>query len=319
MCVASSESQWKPSASIELLKNKSAIINKVRNFFTELNYIEVETPIIARFGVTDPYLNNLTTQINNKTYYLQTSPEHHMKRLLAAGSGPIFQIAKVFRDDEFGRWHNPEFTMLEWYKLEIDHFALMNEVDQFLQHLVNGPPLIYKTYQQAFRDACDFDPFATNITELKKILKTFKLNNILNENESDLDQYLFLLMSHVVEPSLGMQPIAIYNFPQSQAALAKINNKVAERFEIYYHGVEIANGFHELNDAVVLAQRFDSNLAFRKQRGLALLEPDQYLLDAQKSGLPVCSGVALGLDRLIALILQKDSIQETLTFNFEIA
>lgn len=310
-----SKPHWHPSASLEILRERAAIISKIRAFFTQQQYLEVETPILSQFGVTDVYLNNITAQLSGKAYYLQTSPEHHMKRLLAAGSGPIFQLARVFRDDEIGRWHNPEFVMLEWYKLGIDHFALMDEVEQFLQAIIQSPPLLRKTYQQAFIAACNLDPFSTNITCLKQTLKYFNLANVLDQNEQDPNQYLFLLMTHVVEPFFRTQPIAIYNFPSSQAALSIVRNGVAERFEVYYHGIELANGFHELIDAKILAARFNADLTKRQQLGIAIPNPDQYLQAALAHGLPACSGIALGIDRLLTLALGCKSISKAMAFD----
>ena len=309
---------WQPSTSIESLKLRASIIAQIRAFFTQRFYLEVDTPVMAQFGVTDVYLSNIKATFRNKPYSLQTSPEYHMKRLLAAGSGPIFQLARVFRDDELGRWHNPEFTLLEWYQLNIDHHALINEMDVFLQTVIKAEPLIRKTYQHVFLEACDIDPLLASIDEFKTCLNRYDLGKVLPQDEQDIDQYLFLLMSHVVEPFLGKcsAPVAVYNFPASQAALAKINNGVAERFEIYYRGVELANGFHELTDANAQRARFEADLGMRKQQGLSLPEPDSWLLEALESGLPACSGVALGIERLLALAMNKSSISEVMAFDF---
>lgn len=309
---------WQPSASLELLKLRSQFLAKIRDFFNKAAYLEVETPIMARYGVTDVYLSNIKARFRGQDYSLQTSPEYHMKRLLAAGSGPIFQLARVFRDDELGRWHNPEFTLLEWYQLGIDHHALMDEMDLLLHHLIQSKPMIRKTYQQAFLEACQLDPLSATIEQLQNCLIKYQLDNVLDSNEQDKDQYLFLLMSHVVEPYLGKEtsPVAVYNFPVSQASLAQVNQGVAERFEVYYQGVELANGFHELTDVKAQETRFTQDQNLRQQQGLAAVEADQYLLSALKHGLPSCSGVALGVDRLFALSLKLDTIQSTLAFDF---
>jgi len=309
---------WQPSASIELLRQRARLIAKIREFFTQRLYLEIETPIMARYGTTDVYLSNIKAIFRGETYSLQTSPEYHMKRLLAAGSGPIFQLARVFRDDELGRWHNPEFTLLEWYQLAIDHYALMAEIDLLLQEIMQSRPLIKKTYQQAFLESCQVDPFTASIDQLHQVLQRYNLDNVLSPQEQDKDQYLFLLMSHVVEPFLGKEraPVAVYNFPTSQAALAKISDGAAERFEVYYQGVELANGFHELTDAAAQAQRFIQDNELRKQKGLPLIEADQYLLQALEFGLPSCSGVALGVDRLLALALKQPAIANIISFDF---
>lgn len=309
---------WQPSATIELLQQRAQFLAAIRQFFTHRLYLEVETPVMARYGVTDVYLSNIKAIFREKAYCLQTSPEYHMKRLLAAGSGPIFQLARVFRDDELGRWHNPEFTLLEWYQLGVDHHVLMDEVDLFLQTLIHSDPIIKKTYQQAFLEACEIDPFTASIEQLQQLLIQYNLDKVLPQDEQDKDQYLFLLMTHVVEPFLGKEsaPVAVYNFPPSQASLAKINGAVAERFEVYYRGVELANGFHELTEVEAQAKRFVQDQQIRTQQGLPTVEADQFLLQALEHGLPSCSGVALGVDRLLALALNRASISEVLSFDF---
>lgn len=314
----SGEVQWQPSASIEVLQQRAQLLRQIREFFNQRGYLEVETPTMSRFAITDVYLANIKAIFRNQPYYLQTSPEYHMKRLLAAGSGPIFQLARVFRDDELGRWHNPEFTMLEWYQLDIDHHGLMDEMDALLQMVLQCQPMLRKTYQQVFVEACQLDPLTATLTELQEALQRFELDNVLTPGEQDPDQYLFLLMSHIVEPALRKEtvPVAVYNFPPSQAALAKINQGVAERFEIYVQGIELANGFHELTDASAQAARFQNDLAIRRRQGLSEPAPDDYFLQALTHGLPACSGVALGIDRLVTLALKQSAIAKTLTFDF---
>jgi lysyl-tRNA synthetase class 2 len=309
---------WKPSASIETLRKRADILAQIREFFTTRNYLEVETPVMGHFGITDVYLSNIKAVFRNASYCLQTSPEYHMKRLLAAGSGPIFQLARVFRDDELGRWHNPEFTLLEWYQLDIDHHELMTEMDALLQQILGCASMIKKTYRQVFSEACDVDPLSADITTLKKVLSLFDLDNVLPESEQDRDQYLFLLMSHVVEPFLAneLAPVAVYDFPVSQASLAKVKNGVAGRFEVYYKGVELANGFHELTDAAAQRARFNQDNEERHKQGLPASLPDEYLLQAMEHGLPACSGVALGIERLLALALDTSGISDVLAFDF---
>ncbi|MBA3535538.1 MAG: elongation factor P--(R)-beta-lysine ligase [Tatlockia sp.] len=309
---------WQPSASIEILKQRAKLLGQIRDFFNQRGYLEVETPSMSRFAVTDVYLANIKAIFRNQPYYLQTSPEYHMKRLLAAGSGPIYQLARVFRDDELGRWHNPEFTMLEWYQLNIDHHELMDEMDLLLQLVLQCAPMVRKTYQQVFMETCQLDPLTATIAQLQQTLEHFELDYVLTTGEQDPDQYLFLLMSHIVEPALGKEtvPVALYNFPPSQAALAKISQGVAERFEIYVQGVELANGFHELTDASAQASRFQQDLVIRRQKGLPEPIPDDNFLAALAHGLPACSGVALGIDRLLTLALKQPAIAKTLAFDF---
>ena len=309
---------WRPSATIELLRERARILINIRDFFNTRGYLEVETPVMARFGVTDVYLANIKANFRGQPYCLQTSPEYHMKRLLAAGSGPIFQLARVFRDDELGRWHNPEFTLLEWYQRYIDHHELMHEVDALLQLVLGSAPMIKKTYQHVFMEICDLDPMIATINQFQQTVERFNLGDVLGAGEADRDQYLFLLMSHVVEPALAKEksPVAVYNFPISQAALAQINDGVAERFEVYYRGVELANGFHELTDVGAQRARFNHDIAVRSTQGLDECAPDEYLLKALSHGLPACSGVALGVERLLALALSQSSIAATIAFDF---
>ena len=308
---------WRPSASIEVLKKRAKIMAQIRAFFTTRGYLEVETPVMAAHGVTDVYLESIRASCSGKTYALQTSPEYHMKRLLAAGSGPIFQLGRAFRDDERGRWHNPEFTMLEWYRPGFSHHELLGEVGDFLQEILACEPLEITCYRDVFLKACQIDPFDTSLVALKACLKHFDLADVLSHEETNTDQYLFLLMSHVVEPFLAQHdgPVGVVDFPPSQAALACVNNGVAERFEVYYGGVELANGFHELTDVHVQTARFEHDLETRRTRGLTVPQADTYLLAAMQHGLPASSGVALGVDRLIALALGHTNIQASLAFD----
>lgn len=312
---------WLPSCSIDNLQFRATCIKQIRSFFDERQYLEVETPVMAQFGVTDVYLSNIKASFRGMNYSLQTSPEYHMKRLLAAGSGSIYQLARVFRDDEFGRWHNPEFTLLEWYRLDATHHDLMAEMDLFLQTLLTCSPLIKKTYQEAFYEACQFDPFIFEKPLWDAVLLKYDLDNVLSEEDKeDPSLYLFLLMSHVVEPYLAKTyaaPVAVYDFPPEQAALSRIIDGKAARFEVYYQGIELANGFYELIDVNEQLARFESDNHLRKKKNLPQLPVDTYFLAALKNGLPECTGVALGVDRLIALKAKADSIAEVLSFSFD--
>lgn len=309
---------WQPSANLEFLRRRAKLLAQLREFFAKRSYLEVETPIMAQFGVTDLYLSNIKAVFRGKEYNLQTSPEYHMKRLLAAGSGPIFQLARVFRDDELGRWHNPEFSLLEWYQLGIDHHTLIEEVDLLLQEILHSKPIIKKTYRQAYIETCGLDPFSASIEQLKSLLTDYDLDRVLSPDEKDRDQYLFLLMSHVIEPALSKEtaPVAVYDFPSSQASLAQIKDGFAQRFEVYYQGVELANGFHELTDFAQQKERFIKEQETRLAKGLAPIAIDTYLLQALEHGLPACSGVALGVDRLMALALGQPGISAVMAFDF---
>jgi lysyl-tRNA synthetase class 2 len=301
---------WQPKSSIETLKLRAKFLQNVRDFYTSRGYWEVDTPIASKYGVTDEHLHSVVATINNVTHYLQTSPEYCMKRLLAAGSGSIFQIAKVFRDEEVGRWHNPEFTMLEWYRVGVDHMQLLEELDEFFQIFLQTPPFIKMTYQDAFLAACNFDPFKASKLELRQIVKHQNLDSVAIDFDTEPDAALFLLMSHVVEPYLATlnAPVAVLAFPVSQASLAKISNNRAERFEVYYKGIELVNGFYELTDAVEQSQRFAADNAKRIMQGKKPMSVDPLFLQALQHGLPECAGAALGLDRFFALMLKNKQI-----------
>jgi elongation factor P--(R)-beta-lysine ligase len=309
---------WRPTCAIPHLKKRSEMMKAIRHFFELRQYLEVETPYMAHFGVTDPHLANIEAQFRGQSYFLQTSPEYHMKRLLAAGSGPIFQIARVFRDDEFGRWHNPEFTLLEWYQLGVDHYYLIAEIEALFKTLCDAPDFIHMRYQAAFEHYCQFNPLDVTHAEIHEVCDQLGYGNVLNAEES-IDQHLHLLMAMVVEPGIARDydaPVVMLDFPASQASLAKTEGKTAHRFEIYWRGVELANGFHELTDAHLQARRFEEDNQVRQQLNYPIKKVDHLLLAALEHGLPECSGVALGLDRLFALILKQDNIAQVLSFAF---
>jgi lysyl-tRNA synthetase class 2 len=251
--------------------------------------------------------------------YLQTSPEYAMKRLLAMGSGSIYQISKAFRQGEVGRLHNPEFTMLEWYRLGFDHHALMNDVDTLLQRTLKTAPAERVSYADVFMKHLGINPHYASAAELEQIAKQQSIH--LTGTLPDRDAWLDLLWTHCLEPVVGqVRPIFLYDFPSSQASLAKIrptNPPVASRFEVYFKGLELANGFHELQDAAEQAARFEKDQAFRKQHGFPDKAIDPRFLAALQSGLPDCAGVALGVDRLVMLALGCERISECVSFAFE--
>lgn len=315
--------QWQPSAPIKKLKKRAEIIKNIRQFFADRDVLEIDTPLMCHTSVTDPFIESIPTiykpsdQRDYPHFYLQTSPEYAMKRLLAAGSGSIYQICKAFRQGEVGRFHNPEFTMMEWYRLGFDHHQLMNEMDDLLQTVLQCKKAERFSYQMLFKVYLNIDPHRATVSELRKVALQ---NNIqLNTETEDKDTWLNLLMSHVIEPQLGLQmPCFVFDFPASQAALARIipgEIPVAARFEVYIKGIELANGFYELQDVAEQRLRFENNLAIRKALGLAHLPIDEYFLSALSHGLPDCSGVALGVDRLIMIATESESIQEVLSFD----
>jgi lysyl-tRNA synthetase class 2 len=298
---------------------------KIRQFFAQRDVLEVDTPAMSHATVTDIHLHTFQTEFVGPGYadgrklYFMTSPEFHMKRLLAAGSGCIYQINKAFRNEESGRYHNPEFTMLEWYRVGFDHHKLMDEMDSLLQLVLECGEAERMSYQQAFIDVLGVCPLEGSMAELKAVAATLGLSDIA-EPEQDRDTLLQLLFSIGVEHKIGQRvPAFVYDFPASQAALAKINpqdSRVADRFEVYFKGIELANGFHELDNPKEQLNRFESDNAKRLEMGLSPQPIDHHLIAALESGLPECAGVALGIDRLIMLAIGCDHIDQVTAFPF---
>ena len=317
--------EWKPTASVEQLRQRAGILAKIRQFFAERDVLEVDTPAMSHATVTDVHLHTFQTEFVGPGYadgsklYFMTSPEFHMKRLLAAGSGCIYQINKAFRNEENGRYHNPEFTMLEWYRVGFDHHKLMDEMDALLQLVLGCASAQRMTYQQAFIEVLGVCPLEGSMDELKASARTLGLSDIADPEE-DRDTLLQLLFSIGVEGKIGQDvPAFVYDFPASQAALAKINQadlRVADRFEVYFKGIELANGFHELDNPQEQLNRFESDNAKRIEMGLSPQPIDHHLIAALESGLPECAGVALGIDRLIMLAIGCDHIDQVTAFPF---
>lgn len=317
---------WRPSAPLENLQQRARILERVRAFFAEHGVMEVETPILSTATITDPHLHSFTTRYTGPGYadglslYLHTSPEFPMKRLLAAGSGPIYQICKVFRQGEAGSRHNPEFTMLEWYRPGFDHHALMDEVAALIGPMLGLDSCAEKlTYREAFLRHLQIDPLEATLEELRQSALANDLNGFADETDRDL--MLELLLSHRIEPELGREGLCfLYDYPASQAALARLNPhdpRVAERFELYFHGVELANGFHELADATEQRARFVAELEARKVQGIEPVPIDERLLAALEEEFPPCAGVALGIDRLVMLAVGAESLDQVMAFTIE--
>ena len=317
---------WQPSASIPNLLKRAAIMAEIRRFFSDRGVLEVETPCMSQATVTDIHMFPFQTRFVGPGYsqgmdlYLMTSPEYHMKRLLAAGCGPVFQLCRSFRNEEMGRHHNPEFTMLEWYRPCYDMYRLINEVDDLLQQVLECQPAESLSYQQAFLRHLELDPLSADKTQLREAAAKLDLSNIA-DTEEDRDTLLQLLFTMGVEPHIGKdRPTFVYHFPASQASLAQIStedHRVAERFEVYYKGIELANGFHELTDAREQRLRFEQDNRKRAARGLPQQPIDNNLLAALEAGLPDCSGVALGVDRVVMLALGAESIGEVIAFTVD--
>lgn len=305
---------------IEIIKGRARIVSDIRHFFSQRHVLEVDTPILSRAAPTAPYLESFKTEfipmgsIDKASYYLQTSPEFAMKVLLAGGSGSIYQIAKVFRNGERGRLHSPEFTMLEWYRPELNLEELMDEVAALLQTITSYSESVRFSYKEVFSQYLNINVLVCSKDELQK-LAIKKLPSFSGDFYLDRDGWLELLMSQVIEPELASlkKPVFIYNFPASQAQLAKVkldndSEQVAARFELYAGGLEVANGYDELLDAKELRKRFEYDNQQRLKLGKAEMPIDEKLLAAMGLGLPPCTGVALGLDRLLMLAMNKESI-----------
>jgi lysyl-tRNA synthetase class 2 len=318
-------SNWQPSATMEVLRERARLVDQIRHFFAARNVLEVDTPLMSHSTITDPHVVGIPAIFKTygtsieKEMYLQTSPEYAMKRLLAASSGDIYQITKAFRQGEVGKLHNPEFTMLEWYRLGFDHHALMDDMEELLQIILKVAPAERVSYADLFLQHLKINPHFATADDLEKIAA--EKNIPVSGKLPDRDAWLDLLWTHCIEPVVGQErPIFLYDFPASQAALAKIrpdNPPVASRFEVYFKGIELANGFHELQDANEQAKRFATDLAFRKQHGLAAMAIDENFLAALQHGLPDCAGVALGIDRLMMLALNCERVADILSFAFE--
>ncbi|EPK0066931.1 TPA: elongation factor P--(R)-beta-lysine ligase [Klebsiella pneumoniae] len=317
---------WQPSAPIPNLLKRAAVMAEIRRFFTDRGVLEVETPCMSQATVTDIHLFPFETRFvgpghsQGLNLYLMTSPEYHMKRLLAAGCGPVFQLCRSFRNEEMGRHHNPEFTMLEWYRPCYDMYRLINEVDDLLQQVLECQPAESLSYQQAFQRHLEIDPLSADKAQLREVAAKLDLSNIA-DTEEDRDTLLQLLFTMGVEPHIGKdRPTFIYHFPATQASLSQISpedHRVAERFEVYYKGIELANGFHELTDAHEQRLRFEQDNRKRAARGLPQQPIDNNLLAALEAGLPDCSGVALGVDRVVMLALGAESIGEVIAFTVD--
>jgi lysyl-tRNA synthetase class 2 len=309
-----------PTTSQQNLRHRADLYQKIRQFFAERSVLEVETPLLCQYTVTDPHIDSFSVPINShKHYFLQTSPEYAMKRLLAAGSGAIYQITKSFRIGESGSQHNPEFTMLEWYRPGFNHHDLMGELDELLQFTIHSKPAEKISYRDLFLKYLNIDPLTATVEKLKTIITDHKIN--IDATDFDYDTALQVLLSHLIEPSMGIEkPLFLYDFPLSQAALSKIRHDqypVAERFELYINGSEIANGFHELTDADEQEKRFKANQLAREKNHQTIPEIDHFFIDALKSGMPDCAGVAVGLDRLLMQYAKTNKIQDVIAFPFE--
>ncbi len=324
---------WQPSADIQQLQQRAKVISRIRAFFSALGLLEVDTPVMSHYGVSDPHIDSIRVDFSPQgasenrhmgpPMCLMSSPEYAMKRLLAAGSGSIYQIAKAFRNGEVGPRHNPEFTLLEWYRLDFDLPQLMQEVACLIDTLLINESLQWHfwSYQQAFEAILGINPLTASNEDLKA--KALAHVDIQMPPSVPRDTWLDLLMSHCVEPKLP-QACFIFNYPASQAVLAKVvvdqgGKKVASRFEVYVNGIELANGYHELTDAREQDRRFALDNSARLAMGKPLMTKDVRLIAALQAGLPECSGVAMGIERLLMLASGETDIAKVMAFNHPLA
>ncbi len=317
---------WHPTASLTNLQLRAKIIKQIRLFFEARNVLEIDTPLLGHSTVTDPHLASFETALvfsnfSHTKLYLQTSPEYAMKRLLAAGVGSIYQICKAFRNGEVGKKHNPEFTILEWYRVGMTYIELMNEVETFLTKILGTSPGDRITYHALFHKYFNINPHTCSLETLKSIANRYDLTFENSQDEKDHDVWLDLLLTHLIEPNLGQKaPLFLYDYPESQAALAKthVENgyKIGERFEVYFKGLELANGYHELGDVNEQVSRFEQDNNNRLKLGRPAIPIDFSLLKALPM-LPNCAGVAMGVDRLISLAVGANHLSEVIAFPIE--
>lgn len=316
---------WGPVASSKMLEARARLLADIRDFFRRKGVMEVDTPICSTHATTDPALESLSTGFTGpgaaqgKALYLHTSPEFSMKRLLTADSGPIYQICKVFRDGELGRLHNPEFSLLEWYRPDFNQHQLMDEVAELLNWLLPEPlPAQRISYAEMFQNYLGLHPHSCTAD----LLRAHAIGQGVPGAESldlpDADSWLDLLLTHSIEPHLGKGGLCfVYDYPATQASLARIRPDtppVAERFELYMEGIELANGFCELTDADEQRRRFELDLEQRQRNGLKQVPMDENFLTALQYGMPDCSGVALGIDRLLMCLTGASHIRDVLAF-----
>lgn len=284
--------------------------------------MEVETPLLCHAAVTDPHIQAVDIGGDpGECRYLQTSPEFAMKRLLACHGQSLFQVSKAFRQGDLGRKHNPEFTLLEWYQVGADLNALMDQVESLLQQVSPWPKCDRISYRELFKKSVGLDPLSASAAELKELAAT--ITDVTSLDLPLKDQWLDLIFSLYIEPQLAQErPVLLFHYPASQAALARIEkdeygDSVAARVELFFRGVELANGYHELTDAKEQRKRFEHDNQIRRKLGLPAMPVDERLLEAMDQGLPDCAGMALGIDRLLQLILRKERIAEVMSFEWQ--
>lgn len=316
-------SDWQPGAVKTMRFKRAQMLKSVRAFFDVRDVLEVETPLLSRYSVTDPHLESLASEFRGQKYFLNTSPEYAMKRLLVDDPQAIYQICKAFRDDERGRYHNPEFTMLEWYQPGYGMRQLMDELAALIEVLLVDSKIQfeYVSFQQAFEVALGFNPHHVTSEQCYQIAIDFKVDIPQGLTSDDnVNHWLDWLLTQKVLPAFAPGVFTfLYDYPTAQCALAKIELNaqripVAKRFELFFGEIELANGFYELTDADEQLSRFEKENQQRKQGGNTVTNIDKNFIAALAHGLPDCSGVAVGLDRLLMVLTQAESIDQVLSF-----
>ena len=317
---------WQPTATVEALRLRAAFNRLAREFFHARGVLEVETPVLSLAGNTEPNIASFSLEFSgrtdgaSRTRWLRTSPEFALKRLLAAGIGDCYELGRVFRDGEAGGRHNPEFTLLEWYRIGWDHLRLLDEtvalVRAALALVGREASLQVTTFRDLYRDRLGLDPLLDDVGILRNALGDVAID----PDGLTRDDWLDLLMTHRLQPTFEHDVLlAVHDWPASQAALARIrpdDPPVAERFELYLGALELANGYRELVDAAEQRARFVGDGRVRAARGLPAVPLDAALVAALGHGLPACAGVALGVDRLLMALLGTDRIADVLAFDF---
>lgn len=322
------QTAWQPTCSVSMLQLRARVLENIRAFFAQKAVLEVETPLLSHRIGTDPHLAFFSTDYVlpplQHRLFLQTSPEFAMKRLLAAGSGSIYQICKAFRNGEAGRFHNPEFTLLEWYRVGFDLSQLMDEIAELMQSLfaaeqVELSSVQRQTYQAVFQQYIGLDALDFCYADYCAYAQNQGIPEAVALCEHDHALWLDFLFSHCVQPQLRDDALyLIHGYPASLSSLARINADnplVTDRVELFFNGVELGNGYYELTDAIEQNQRFDKEIAERQQKHLPDVAKDDRLIAALATGLPECSGIAIGLDRLLMLLSKTASIDQVLGFS----
>jgi lysyl-tRNA synthetase class 2 len=317
---------WQPTCRLPQLRLRAQLLAFIRHFFAQRDVLEVETPLLCHTTGTDPLLDFFSADYRflpqPQPMFLQTSPEFAMKRLLAAGSGSIYQICKAFRNGESGRFHNPEFTMLEWYRVDFQLPEFMDEVAELISTIL-VPRFPAKTiekiaYVDLFLQTTGLNPLIFSLADYQAYSIAHDFPEAVDLCGEDHLLWIDFIFSHKIQPQLGLQSVClVYGYPALLSSLARINAEnpaITDRFEVFVEGIELGNGFFELADSREQEQRFDLEIAEREQKGLPPVKKDEYLLAALSAGLPDCSGVALGLDRILMLLDESASIDDILTF-----